>query len=291
MFVSRTNVAGLAPDKAVDRASASIGVSRLAVDVVARLAARDSRADVFGDAVPDAGFVEALMAAARGTGPLTHAALKPDMRRLRVGTTALADVYIPHVARALGRAWEEDLLSFAGVTMAVARLQALLRDISAEWGADDCAAGGFGSGRGKMVLAGDGAQRAATVLVVVPGEEQHTLGAMVLTSQLRRMGVSVCLQLQPRSGTITALLRNRRFDGAIVSVGGQGKLQDAETMLKMLKSLTDGQMRVAVGGAAVEKIKTIGLVAGADILTNDLDAALGALGVRLGANCVDDLRR
>ena len=276
----------------VDVSVPPVAVSRLAVDVMARLSARDGRADV--DMIPHDGFVEKLRACARGVERLSYDALKPEMRRVRISAAGLADVYIPHVARLLGREWEEDSLSFAQVTMGVARLQMLLREVSADWSADECqlltsrAQPGLGGGARAVAARVGHYPRDTAVLVLVPGDEQHTLGPMVLTSQLRRMGISVCLRLQPSSAALTALLRKGRFECAIVSVGGEGKLEAAQNMVNLLKSLTRGQLRVAVGGAAVEKIKTLGVFAGADVVTNDLEAALRILGVARITLCADE---
>ena len=148
------------------------GVTQFAAEVVARLIQRDM-AEEAGLREP---LVERFIAAVCSTDPEAFEILKPELRRARVSATAVADLYIPEVARRLGAAWEADCLSFAAVTMGVARLQAILREIGACWSAD----------RGGVV---DGPM----VLLVLPQGEQHTLGAMVLAGRLRRMGISVAM--------------------------------------------------------------------------------------------------
>lgn len=270
MFVSRANTAQ--QDEGTAPGAGRGNVLWLAATAVAQLAAREFRPEPRPEGQACTHFAGALMAQLRGGGGgLT--ALQPDLRRARIGCEDLVDIHIPQAARQLGRGWEDDDLSFAEVSMASARLQALLREATAGWSGDTC-----------QPQSGSGAHRAA-VLVTVAGDEQHTLGAVVLTSQLRRMGVSVCLALQPTPAEVTALLRNRRFDGAMVSVGGQGKLACAQNMIKLLKSLTDGQMQVAVGGAAMEKVKDLRAATGADLATNDVGLALRKLGIVPAPSC------
>jgi NAD(P)-dependent dehydrogenase (short-subunit alcohol dehydrogenase family) len=85
----------------------------------------------------------------------------------------MADAYIPAAAQHLGSNWVSDRLCFAEVTIATARLQALVRAIGTRWGGDPAHLPGRRS-----------------VLMIVPDTEQHTLGAVVATGQMRRMGLS-----------------------------------------------------------------------------------------------------
>jgi MerR family transcriptional regulator, light-induced transcriptional regulator len=249
-----------------DRRAESVqgGASDLAAKIVAKLAARETNADpVYLETI-----VQRLTEAVQLDNATLIEALKPDMRRARISPAMLADIYIPEAARRLGKAWEDDTLTFADVTIGTVRLQSILRDISADWASD---------ARKTASLGG-------SVLLLLPEREHHTLGPLVVTSQLRRRGVSVCLQLATADGEWQAMLRKRHFDGVIISVGWEGKLAAAAQLVETIKNLTKGKMPVAVGGAVLTRSDAILTCDGADIVTNDLDRALEILGLSANAS-------
>ena len=244
------------------------GVSDLATKIVAKLAARESQADpVFSEAI-----VQRLTHAVQTDNSALIEALKPDLRRARISPAMLADIYIPEAARRLGRAWEEDTLTFADVTIGTVRLQSLLRDIGSDWASD----------AKKMARPG------GSVLLLLPEKEHHTLGPLVVTGQLRRRGISVCLQLATTDGEWKSMLRRRHFDGVIISVGWEGKLTAAAQLVGMIKHLTKEKMPVAVGGAVLTRSDAILACDGADIVTNDLDLALHSLGLSANVSRAHD---
>lgn len=244
--------------RAADRSTSSAagGVSQFAAEVVARLVAREG----VGGAVLRDTLVSRFMDAVRSSDPEAFEALKPELKRARISAATLADVYIPEVARRLGKGWEDDCVSFAEVTMGVARLQAILREVSAIWVADE---------------GGEGVQ--STMLLVLPSGEQHTLGALVVASWLRRHGVSVCLRIAPSASDLGQLLATRDFDGAMISIACDDKIEMCARLVKTLKDAGGNGLRVAVGGAITEWGADALKVTGADIVTNDLNAALVAL--------------
>lgn len=243
-----------AADRSTSRAAG--GVSQFATDVVARLVARD----VVGGPVLRDSLVQRLVDAVRSSDPGAFETLKPELKRARISAATLADVYIPEVARRLGIGWEEDLISFAEVTMGTARLQAILREIGKEWVADDA-----------------GPQAGMTMLFILPSGEQHTLGALVAAGWLRRQGISVCLRIAPSVSDLTELLSTRNFDGAMISIACDDKVDACARTVKTLKNASTNALRVAVGGAIMEWGADAMAATGADIVTNDLKAALRAL--------------
>ncbi|MFN7224912.1 MAG: hypothetical protein ACK4MS_12910 [Paracoccaceae bacterium] len=240
------------------RGAACGGVAQFASDVVARLVARDG---VNGGALKES-VVHRFMEAARSSDPGDIEGFMPDLKRARISHAMLADVYIPEVARRLGVAWEEDKASFAEVTIGVARLQAILREIGANWMADtaDKSCG-------------------ATVLMILPDSEQHTLGALVAASWLRRRGISVCLKMAPSPADISALLEVRHFDGAMISIACQEKLEIGAKLVSTIRQVTANGLRIALGGAVLDQGGDVAAMTGADIVTNDLFIAIQALGL------------
>lgn len=238
------------------------GVAQFAFEVVARLVAgdvttagtlREDLIERFSWAVIDPEFGR-------------FDAMKPDLRRARISPTLFADRYVPEIARRLGRGWEDDTMSFAQVTMGASRLQAILREIGADWVAD------------QGVVSSSSAER-STVLMIVPPGEQHTLGVFVLIGQLRRRGVSVCLRIGPTSDDMRQLLGERSFDGAMISIATPETLARCEVLLKTIKDVTTGRLRVAIGGAALRELGGAAETIGADVVTNDLTSAMLGLGM------------
>lgn len=253
---------------AQEAASPVCGVTKFAAQVVATLVARDG--------ADEAGLRESLVQ--RLLDAVTTASLgaldeiKPEFKRARISASAMADHYIPEVARRLGVAWEDDTSSFADVTMGVSRLQAILRELGADWSADAL-----------------GKSDGPTVLVLLPAGEQHTLGSMVLAGRLRRMGVSVSLQIAPELSQLSNFVADRSFDGAMISVTCQSRLETCRKLIKSLKDATKGRLMVAIGGAILDDAEDVLRLTGADVVTNDISHALWALGISVGRSPVLEL--
>jgi len=238
---------------------APVAVSHLAAAIMARIVRRDINAGALSEPLLRR-LQEVAAATGRDQDPVE--ALRLDMRRARVNAATLTDHYIPEAARRLGCDWAGDRVSFAEVSIRTARLQAILRNIGSGWSADD-----------------DGARDGPAVLMLVPEGDQHTLGAMIATARLRRMGVSVCLRPGIGRAALRDLLVQRGFDAAMISVACTQRLELCADLVKTLKDVSGGGLAVAVGGAVLLKDKDAVPCIGADIMTNDLNAALHALGL------------
>lgn len=236
------------------------GITRLAAEVVAKLVSQDASSK----AVLKGPVIDAIIEAARSPDRGALDKLRPEFRRARISPEMLADYYIPEAARRLGRAWEEDSLSFVDVSIGVARLQWFLNEIGSGWGAD-----------------GTESPNASTLLMIVPEQEQHTLGALAAAGWLRRKGISVCLRIAPTQAELAEILAKRRFDGAMISVACHERLEISAEVVKTLRSEATNSLRVAVGGAVLDNGKDLAAVTGADIVTSDLSKAVEALGLTL----------
>lgn len=242
-------------------ASGTKGIDRVvhfAAEVVARLA-KDASAR---DTVPNEALVLRLMQAVSSCEPDAFSLVRPEFRRAKISPVMLADRYIPEVARRLGRDWASDCATFAEVTMGSARLQSLLREIGKDWSAD-----------------ATGSAEDPTLLLVVPEGEQHTLGAMVLAGRLRRSGVSVSIRIGDPLPVLATFVRDRGFDGALVSVACHERLEHSAKLVKTLKDATHGRLKIALGGAVLESGEYTMSGTGADVVTNDIEEALGGMGL------------
>jgi methylmalonyl-CoA mutase cobalamin-binding subunit len=236
------------------------GVSHFASQVIAVLAARGAhKADTLR-----VDLVDRLIAAVIADSPAALSALIEEMRQLRVPAAAVADLYIPEAARRMGEAWHDDRMSFADVSIGTARFQAILRELGAAWAAD----------------MGD-RDSVASVLLIVPPQEQHTLGAMVLTGQLRRMGISVCLRMMAAPEEFRALVADRRFDAVLISVAARVNLEKCRVLVKTLRSAMPAGTPVIVGGAVLCEEEDVQQWTGADHATNDIVQAISACGLKV----------
>lgn len=239
------------------------GVSHFASQVVSYLADRTARSISELREPLVSGLVSASLTGTRAD----FSSLLAEVRRSRIGLAALADIYIPEAARRMGTSWHEDQLSWMEVTIGVARLQSLLREISAAWSADQAA----DKGRG-------------TVMLLVPEGEQHTLGPMVALGQMRRQGVSVCLRMGPSQNDLRSILAERQFDGILISISTRERLAAAESTVKLLKGVVDKTCPIVVGGAVMSRVEDPASCIGADLSSNDIGVALGAIGLNFDAS-------
>jgi MerR family transcriptional regulator, light-induced transcriptional regulator len=216
----------------------------------------------------DAGFMELLHAAALRADGVGFTPLVAQMREAGIRADEIADHYIPALARRLGELWCEDELGFASVTIGVARLQGLLRELGPAWRAD-------------LVTDSD----APTLLVVVAEEVYHTLGAMVLSGQLRRMGLSVRLMIGANISQIGPAMRRVRYDAVLISASYGETLESMRKIVEQIKSSTTAAPPVVIGGTVLETALELGadikVLTGADHATNDPVEALALCGLDL----------
>ena len=240
----------------------------IAAEALAKVARR--RRAVTDD--PDGDAQARLHAASIGADPRAPREVTRALMARGVTAARICDLHIPVVARRLGREWETDDLSFSAVTIGSARLQMLLREIGA--GAED---------EHRWNAAGD----ARAVLLLVAPEADHTLGAMVLASQLRRRGFSVRLSLGEPGEAILEAMTATRFDAVFLSASIRESLGFLEDALAAIRAAFTSPPPVVLGGALIECEGSTAPIAGVDLVTSDLEEAIGFCGLmapRLGTN-------
>lgn len=175
----------------------------------------------------------------------------------------IADQYVPAMARRLGKRWHNDELSFAHVTIAMSRLQRMVRDLVAEFDAERS----MGCESGSLLL-------------VVPEAEQHTLGAILLCGQLRRRGLSVRLCLGFRASDAADALSSGSYDGVLISASRAYSLENLQDVIKSLRAAAPSALPVCIGGSFSQPLRLSREVEAAVHLTEDIDEALEICGVR-----------
>jgi methanogenic corrinoid protein MtbC1 len=238
------------------------GVDQLAVKALTLVAHRQRRA---GRGIVEHHAAQLQDAVAHGGSGAGLAVI----RRMVEGGIApeeIADLYIPAVARRLGDQWCADEIGFATVTIGVARLQGLLRDIEDMTGLQRAAE-----------------PEGASLLIVVSAGSYHTLGAMVLTGQLRRRGHAVRLMLGAEAEAVSSAVRQARFDLVLISAAEGMNIDHLRALVGSVKSATGAPPPVVIGGTVLEHAKENGadilILTGADHATSDPNEALRLCGL------------
>lgn len=167
--------------------------------------------------------------------------------------------FIPDAARRMGQSWCDDGLGFAEVTIGSARLQRALRSVS-----------------------GTRAPRNTghTVLVIVPEDEHHTLGAMVAAEQMRRTGVSVRLCLGERRARLAQYVADVQYDAIFISLADPERLEDATRVVNLLRRSASNAAPIVVGGALSGREEEVRASIGADFAATDPFEGLRSCGLR-----------
>ncbi len=156
-------------------------------------------------------------------------------------------------ARELGLLWEEDECDFMQVTVGLCRLHQLLRELSAEFRADD-----LEPEVGRRIL-----------LAPVPGE-QHTFGITLVAQFLRRAGWDVWHEFPHADTDILEVLRQNWFAVVGLSVGLDTRLDDVTAIIAGIRRFSrNSGVGILVGGPLLVSKPEIASLVGADATALD----------------------
>jgi methanogenic corrinoid protein MtbC1 len=205
----------------------------------------------------------------------TEIALNGDVGRakalvetLRSEGVALESIYLDLLepgARRLGTLWEADLCDFTEVTVALGRMQQVLRDVSADF-----------RGEGECVPNGR-----RLLLVPAPGE-QHTFGLFIVSDFFARAGWDVWGGPGSPDGDVFQLVRQEWFDIVGFSAGCTTRLDVlAADIGKVRATSRNPALGIMVGGplfiADPKCVERVGADAMAQSARHAPDAALALL--------------
>lgn len=181
---------------------------------------------------------------------ITSRGLHPD---------AIVDYCIPRVARKYGEEWAYDTLSFATVTAGCAHLQLILKHIINARGVD------VQDGNGKCLL----------LAAVAP--EQHTLGALVLADQLRRMGYSVKMGVRISAAEVSRYVEQSKFHAVLFSASSVETVLASAQCVNQIRQNYKYQPLIFLGGSVITSHRDITSREVFDYVTNKLDDIVNSI--------------
>ena len=205
------------------------------------------------------GAIEAFAALALGDDDVAaFAYVETQIASGMSAEVVLLDFLAP-AARHLGTLWESDATDFATVTLAVSRLQRIMRRISDTFVEEGVALGqNTGSGGGESVL-----------LTIIPGE-QHSFGLSMVAEFFRRAGWNLCTGPFESHQELTSLVHTHWFDVIGFSVSSDRRLDELKKDIgDIRRDSRNRHVGIILGGPML--IAQPGLVAllGADMMSVD----------------------
>lgn len=161
-------------------------------------------------------------------------------------------------ARRLGDFWNEDRVSFGDVTIALGRLQHVVRELSLHPSQDVAP---MGQGR-------------AALFAPAPGE-QHTFGLVIIEEFFRRSGWRTWTELSGSVDEIVAAVQAHRFDLFGMTCSSDERLdQIAPMIMSMRRASRNRDITVMVGGRLFVDRPELVAVVGADAMATDARSAV-----------------
>ena len=159
-------------------------------------------------------------------------------------------------ARELGALWESDATDFASVTLAVSRLQRIMRRLG------ESAPDQAGLGGGESVL-----------LTIIPGE-QHSFGLSMVAEFFRRAGWNLCTGPLASHQELTSLVHNHWFDVVGFSVSSDRRLDELKKDIRDIRrDSRNRHVGIILGGPMVIAQPDLVASMGADMMSADATTA------------------
>ncbi|MBF21691.1 MAG: hypothetical protein CMH10_06955 [Marinovum sp.] len=192
-------------------------------------------------------------------GSYSHEAMLKALMQKGVSNELLIDVCIPEAARTLGAGWNDNTRSFGQVSLGTVRLQGLVQELSAQW-------------KFTPVI-----HDQPSVLVAICGDEDHILGPLVLSDQLRRLGYSVKLLLGATEKDVYDNIETGFFDMVMFSCSSVVSLDNVAKVVKSLRQEISDPPILLLGGAVLGHAPEIEKLVAVDVIASGLTDALEQL--------------
>lgn len=161
--------------------------------------------------------------------------LTTHVQQLRTRGLASESLYLnllAPTARRLGEMWDDDRCDFATVTMALWRLQQVLRNLSSSFVGEADAAG----------------ESQRVIFASMPGE-QHTFGLFMVAEFFRRAGWDVVDAPVHSRGELVDVIRKEPFAVAGLSLARESGLDELAGLIGVIRSASRNRgIKIMVGG-------------------------------------------
>lgn len=169
--------------------------------------------------------------------------LSLEMLRAGLSLETLLLQLIGPAARRLGSDWEEDIRSFADVTVGLGTLHELMHMLARRDARD-----AIGSPASSHTPAGTILVHKSALLVPGPGE-QHTLGLYIFAELLRHSRWTVTLETNIPNSGLLQLVRSQSLDMVGITVSSHERFAEVAKLIQRLRRASQNQaMRVVLGG-------------------------------------------
>lgn len=169
--------------------------------------------------------------------------------------TVFLDLLAP-AARYLGQLWEADAADFATVTLAMVRLQLIMRGLGERF----CADAAHGNGE-------------SALLTIIPGE-QHSFGLSMVAEFFRRAGWNLCTGLFSSHHELTSLVHSHWFDIVGFSVSTERRLDELKQDIHDIRrDSRNRHVGIILGGPMVMAHPELVASMGADMMSTDAATA------------------
>jgi MerR family transcriptional regulator, light-induced transcriptional regulator len=162
-------------------------------------------------------------------------------------------------ARHLGEMWDEDTADFVTVTMALWRLQEVVRELSAR----------------VPVRGGAGADHIRTALFAVMPGDDHSFGTVIVEDVFRRAGWATDLMTDTSTSSLLAMVARNSYDLVGLTVSGTVCADDAPSLINAVRSVSRNPfVGIMVGGSLFNVAPQLAIEIGADATAPDALQAL-----------------
>lgn len=185
--------------------------------------------EVGGD-VDEGGVVEIFCTALTKDSSVHRHQIVSHLHEMGLTNTDIIDEVIPAAARRIGEQWVSDELTFAEVTCSAARMQEMSRFL------------GTHEPRSLLEL-----HPASKILLIVPKDEQHTMGVFVAADQFRRQGLTVEIAIGQDESDLKQTISDQPFAIFGISAASNGLIDPIRSIVDILKDF-DETIPVALGG-------------------------------------------
>lgn len=225
-------------------------VENLLREVIQRLSERDE--DILVE-TPCDDQIKSLCHALLSDDHLAGAAFIADVRSAGASMDAVYLKYLAQAARKLGDWWDDDVVSFADVSLGTSRMYAIMRAM-----------------RHQIPFRSGSASKAA-IFASVPGET-HTLGVRMATDLFRKDGWDIDLRIGEDHDSLVSHIAQSNVPIVGISAGGQHSLQALSRLIVALRIKTPATALFVSGHITEEAADAIELI-GVDAIAGDIKTA------------------